>query len=195
MTDCKIILASASPRRHEILENAKIAHTVIKTDADEALPEGISPQDAVILLSKRKADAALSQHSPDGSFILLACDTVVWDGKHILGKPASICEAEKTLSALSGTSHSVFTGITVTNGINTVSDCVATTVKMRQLRDGEIKSYVERFAPLDKAGSYGIQDGAACFVSEIIGDYQNVVGLPLCRFCEICHDDFGIDLV
>lgn len=197
MTDINIILASQSPRRHEILENAKIAHTVMKTDASEALPLGISPRDAVLLLSKRKAESALSllPSGCDKAFILLACDTIVWSGGRILGKPSSLDEAKTILKELSGSSHEVYTGLTVTNGSKAVSDCVITTVKMRQIRDSEIASYVDRFRPLDKAGAYGIQDGASCFVSEIIGDYQNVVGLPLCRLCEICQSDFGIDLM
>ena len=185
----RLILASASPRRHEILNTAGIPHTVRTADADETLPAGISPEAAVEMLSARKAAAALNSAGKDE--IILAADTVVSLDGEILGKPASAEDARRMLSALSGRTHAVFTGITVTDGQRTVTVHEKTTVRMRILHADEIDDYIASGDPLDKAGAYGYQSLAGIFVAGIEGDYFNVVGLPLCRTASILREEFG----
>ena len=192
-----LILASGSPRRREILQNAGIPFTVLPSDADETLPKGTAPEEAVRLLSRRKADAALRK-APPGA-VVLAADTVVaafGDAgvEVILGKPHTPERATAMLRMLSGRTHRVLTGVTVTDGEKTVTDVVSTSVVMRRLSDAEIERYVSTGAPLDKAGAYGIQERAGVFVRELHGEYFNVVGLPLARTAEILRDDFGFDV-
>lgn len=192
-----LILASASPRRREILETAGIPFTVLVTDADESLSGGTSPEDTVRTLSRRKAEAAL-RRAPAGA-VILAADTVVaakdeTGEEVILGKPHTADRASAMLRLLSGRTHRVLTGITLTDGQTTVTDCVSTDVVMRTLADSEIARYVATGAPLDKAGAYGIQERAGVFVRELRGDYFNVVGLPLCRTAEILRETFGFDV-
>ena len=192
-----LILASASPRRREILQNAGIPFTVLVTNADESLPSGTAPGEAVRLLSLRKAEAALRE-APAGA-VVLAADTVVAAKDEtgvevILGKPHTAEKATAMLRLLSGKTHRVLTGITLTDGKTTVTDCVSTDVVMRELSDREIARYVATGAPLDKAGAYGIQERAGVFVRGLSGDYFNVVGLPLARTAEILRDTFGFDV-
>ena len=192
-----LILASASPRRREILQNAGIPFTVLVTNADESLPSGTAPGEAVRLLSLRKAEAALLE-APAGA-VVLAADTVVAAKDEtgvevILGKPHTAEKATAMLRLLSGKTHRVLTGITLTDGKTTVTDCVSTDVVMRELSDREIARYVATGAPLDKAGAYGIQERAGVFVRGLSGDYFNVVGLPLARTAEILRDTFGFDV-
>ncbi len=180
-----IILASASPRRRELMATAGIPCTVMSTDADESLPEGIAPQRAVEILSRRKAEAAIAAVPADPDNIIIAADTVVYAGGRILGKPKDKDEARAMLRLYSGTAHSVFTGVTVARGGRMITDHVETLVCFRPLTEGEIEGYISSIHPYDKAGGYGIQGPAAMFVSRIEGDYFNVVGLPLCRLGEM----------
>lgn len=179
-----LILASASPRRHELLLAAGFPHKVMPTDSDESLEPGTPPDEAVKTLSRRKAEAAAKTPEADGS-IIIAADTVVYADGKILGKPVSEDDAKYMLRLYSGKKHSVFTGITVTDGKQYFTDAVETVVTFRELDDGEIDTYVSSGQPFDKAGAYGIQGGASIFVSHIDGDYFNIVGLPLCRLSEI----------
>ncbi len=189
----KLILASASPRRHELLTVAGIPHTVLTAETDESLPAQITPQDAVEMLSARKA-AAVFPLAPAGSLILAADTVVALDGE-ILGKPHSIADARRMLSALSGREHHVYTGITLTDGEKTVTSHAKTTVRMRKIDPTEIDAYIATGEPMDKAGAYGIQGRAALFVTGIDGDYANVVGLPVSLTGEILRRDFAFLLV
>ncbi|MGM9653252.1 MAG: Maf family protein [Eubacteriales bacterium] len=184
-----LILASASPRRHEILTAAGIPHLVRPTDADETLPEGISPADAVELLSARKARAALAG-AQEGS-VILAADTVVSLGDRILGKPHGAKEARVMLLSLSGRAHEVFTGVTLCSAGRMVTAHERTVVHMRPLSGEEIDAYIATGEPLDKAGAYGIQGRGGLFVSGIEGDYFNIVGLPLYRVGRMLCEEFG----
>ncbi len=188
MEQKKLILASASPRRREILESAGYKFSIISPECEE-VSGGFSPADLTVENSKRKAAAALS--CSEG--IIICADTVVVspDGK-VLGKPGSEERAWDMLQSLSGKAHSVITGYTVTDGEKTVSGYVETRVYMRHIHEDEIESYVRLCCPLDKAGAYGIQEAAGMFVSRIEGDYYNVVGLPLSKISEILRQDFNI---
>lgn len=197
----KIILASKSPRRHEILNIAGLEHEIIVSDADETVPDGTAPAEAVGLISERKAKAVLkyiTEENPgaeeytDG-FVIIAADTVVDVDGIIFGKPKDIEDAERMIRALSGRKHYVHTGITLTDGKKSVSETVTTAVCMRDISEREIKAYAACGEALDKAGAYAVQGKAGAFVSSMEGDYFNVVGLPLCRTCERLAD-FGIKL-
>ncbi len=178
----QIILASGSPRRHEILRDAGIPHTVRPASADETLSGGILPRDAVAMLARRKAEAAVTENSPlSGECVIVAADTLVACGGEIFGKPKDRADAFRMISAMTGGTHSVFTGVCVTDGDTFITEVEESVVFMREAEDYEIYSYIDRFEPYDKAGAYGIQEAAGLFVSRIEGDYSNIVGLPLCR--------------
>ena len=172
MRKTEIILASASPRRHEILTLARIPHRVLTAPADEGaipFPAG-DPGDYVIALARLKNDALFAAYGAEiGDTPVLSADTVVWSPamKKPLGKPEDADDARRMLAMLSGKTHEVWTE-----------------VRFRPLSEEEIDEYVNSGDPLDKAGAYGYQSGACVFVEEIRGDYYNVVGLPVCRVAE-----------
>ena len=170
------ILASKSPRRHEYLTRMGIPFTVLTADTDETLPTGITPREGVELLARRKAEAVAPLVSP--SETVIAADTLVeLDGKP-LGKPADADEAKAMLRALSGSAHTVHTGVAVLRGKKILSAAETTTVFFRTLTASDIDDYVASGEPLDKAGAYGIQGRASVFVERIEGNLDNVVGLP-----------------
>lgn len=182
----KIILASASPRRSELLRQIGIPFTVCVSEICEEKQENELPVSLVKRLAVEKASAIAA----DENTIVIAADTIVAFENAILGKPADEEDAVRMLSMLSGKTHDVHTGICVRSGDQTVFETVSTKVVFRDLSAEEIKKYVQSGEPMDKAGAYGIQGAAASFVSEIHGDYYNVVGLPLCRLTEILKN-FG----
>ncbi len=175
--DTTLVLASASPRRREILEAAGIRHTVRPADIDESVFEGIAPRLMVQLLAASKAAAAAKG---ERGLVLGADTVVVLDGK-VLGKPQDAKDAIRMLSMLSGRTHSVYTGIAVLSGESgeLITHCEETLVTFRTLSGAEIAEYVETGEPLDKAGAYGIQGKGGALVEKTEGDFQNVVGLPL----------------
>lgn len=185
----EIILASASPRRHEILTLARIPHRVLTAPADEGavpFPAG-DPQGYVIALAELKNNALFAACGGEiGDTPVLSADTVVWspEWRRPLGKPRDADDARRMLHALSGKAHEVWTGVMIRSGDRVSRFAVSTEVRFRRLTDGEIDEYVESGDPLDKAGAYGYQSGACVFVEEIRGDYYNVVGLPVCRVAE-----------
>lgn len=188
-----IILASASPRRHEILRDAGIDHIIRPASADETLPEGTAPREAVAMLARRKASAAVADHFATGEDIIIAADTLVAYGSEIYGKPKDRDDAYRMISSMTGSTHSVYTGVCVTNGVRYITEVEESVVHMRKAEDFEIYSYIDRFKPYDKAGAYGIQEAAGLFVCRIEGDYSNIVGLPLCRTGEMLKQ-FGVNL-
>ena len=194
MTHTHLILASGSPRRHELLTTAGIPHQIRVPMADETLPPHIESRRAVALLSQRKAAAALAI-SPEENALVLTADTVVSLGGEILGKPHSEEEARQMLKRLSGRSHTVCTGVTVANRVKSVTAVEVTAVHMREIRPEEIDAYVASGDPMDKAGAYGIQGKAGIFVSGIDGDYFNIVGLPVCLVGNILSKHFGFPLI
>ncbi len=180
----QIVLASQSPRRQELLGLLKKPFQIRVADIDETIDPACAPYDEVARLSRGKALAI----PRDRDELVIAADTiVVCDGK-VLGKPHSLEEAKAMLSMLSGRAHQVMTGVTVLLGEQLISHTEVTDVHFRTLSHKEIDAYVESGEPMDKAGAYGIQGGAALFVEGIAGDYYNVVGLPVCRLQQMLKE-------
>ncbi|WP_420457384.1 Maf family protein [Rubrivirga sp.] len=172
-----LVLASASPRRRDLLARLGLAFDVRPSDADETWPEGLDPGPAAAEVALRKARA-----TPAEGALVLAADTVVVLDGEVLGKPADADDAARTLRRLSGRTHTVATGIALGLDGREATAFETTAVTFAALSDAEIAAYVTTGSPLDKAGAYGIQDDlGAVFVERIEGDYFNVVGLPLRR--------------
>ena len=171
----EIILASASPRRRELLKYIVPEFRVVPADIDETVPADIPPEKSAEFLAVKKA-RHVSSENPDS--IIIGSDTVVIIDGEILGKPRDPSDAERMLRKLSGKTHSVITGVCLSCGELTDSFSCKTAVKFFDLTDEEIRSYVDSGEPADKAGAYGIQ-GKGCLLAESIeGDFFNVVGLP-----------------
>ena len=193
----RFILASASPRRREILENISLDFEIIADESEEIMIEGEKPYDTVKRLAMQKAKNIAAGIESGENTIVIGADTVVSiDGK-ILGKPNDEIEAKDMLLTLSGRINTVYTGLALieTQSGKEVSDFVSTGVKFRNLSEKEIENYIRSGEPMDKAGAYGIQKIGGLFVESINGDYFNVVGLPLCRLGEILSEEFGINLI
>ena len=188
----KIILASASPRRRQILGSAGIPFEVITSDADENCGEGLSPRELTTLLAERKLDAVYKK-TGDGRLIL-AADTVVAIRGKILGKPKDEEDAYRMLSLLSGRRHEVYTGIAMRKDGKLVTDCAVTSVYMRKLDEEEIRAYIATGEPFDKAGAYAVQERGGAFIVKLNGGYHNVVGLPLDLVVTRLKSDFGINV-
>ena len=186
----KIILASQSPRRRELLGQVGLTFEIVSPEVDEAQYGGLPPRELVQTLSREKAlDAA--RRVPAGSLVLGADTVVVLDGQ-ALGKPDGPEGARAMLTALSGRTHEVWTGFTLCRDGAVHTEAVATEVTFRALAPEEIDRYVATGEPLDKAGAYGIQGRGALLVAQIRGDYSNVVGLPLCAVGQALRR-FGVD--
>jgi septum formation protein len=176
-----LILASASPRRQELLKLFGIPFTVRVADIDETMDPGAAAYDEVARLSREKA---LAVPREDGD-IVIAADTIVVCRGAVMGKPRSAEEAAAMLRLLSGRDHQVMTGCTVLRSGRAVTFTEVTDLHFRELSEKEIRRYVESGEPMDKAGAYGIQGGAALFCEKMVGDYYNVMGLPVCRLGEV----------
>ena len=175
-----LILASASPRRQELLKLIGVPFTVRVADIDETMDPAKTPFDEVARVSHAKA-LAVSRESGD---VVIAADTIVVCGGRVLGKPREAEDAVAMLRLLSGRDHQVMTGCTVLRDDTAVTFTEVTDLHFRELSDREIARYVASGEPMDKAGSYGIQGGAALFCTHMVGDYYNVMGLPVCRLGE-----------
>jgi septum formation protein len=173
----QLILASQSPRRKELLGLFHIPFTVRVADIDETMDPAKDPAQEVARVSKAKA-AAIERSADD---IIIAADTIVVLEGRVLGKPKSEEDAKAMLTALSDRDHQVMTGVTVLKGDNYLTHTEITDIHFRHLSDAEIRNYVASGEPMDKAGAYGIQGGAALFADGMRGDYYNVMGLPVCR--------------
>lgn len=176
----KVVLASGSPRRHQLLLQAGIAHTVQVTDADETASG--TPEHVVQELARRKAMAV---QGLENNTIIIAADTLVFAGGNVLGKPANADEAFEMLNALQGATHEVYTGVTIVCGGVQHVFFEVTAVTFRQVCGDEMRAYIATGEPFDKAGGYGIQGRAGAFVTAIDGDFYNVVGLPIARVCQV----------
>ena len=176
----QLILASASPRRKELLGLFHIPFLIRVADIDETMDPESSPAEEVGRVSRMKALAV--NREPDD--VVIAADTIVVCNHRVLGKPHSPEEAVETLRLLSGRDHQVMTGVTVVRGDSAETFTEITDLHFRELTDKEIHAYVATGEPMDKAGSYGIQGGAALFCSHMVGDYYTVMGLPVCRLGE-----------
>ena len=175
-----LILASQSPRRRELLGLFHVPFTVRVADIDETMDANNAPSDEVAKVSRRKA-LAVKRESDD---VVIAADTIVVLGARVLGKPHSPEEAKEMLRSLSGRDHQVMTGCTILRDEICETFTEVTDLHFRPLRRSEIDRYVASGEPMDKAGSYGIQGGAALFCERMVGDYYNVMGLPVCRLGE-----------
>ena len=177
----QLILASQSPRRKELLGLLHIPFTIRVADIDETMDPAKAPYDEVARVSLLKAKAV----EANAEDVVIAADTiVVCDGK-TLGKPHSEEEAAGMLRLLSGRDHQVMTGMTVLRGDTHRSITEVTDIHFRALSENEIARYVASGEPMDKAGAYGIQGGAALFAEKMVGDYYNVMGLPVCRLWQL----------
>jgi septum formation protein len=172
----RVVLASSSPRRREILEKLGISFDVIPSNADESGVDG-SADETVMILAKRKAENVAEKLNDS---LVIGCDTLVALENDVFGKPESTAQAEEMLSRLSGNTHRVLSGLclidTVTGEKRVSRD--ETFVSFRTLSPEEIRAYVLSGEPMDKAGAYAIQGGAGRFVSEVNGSYDNIVGFP-----------------
>lgn len=171
----RLVLASSSPNRKQILENAGIDFITMTSNADEHA-EGLEPAELVLELSKRKLEAVLPRCDADDAVI--TADTVVSIDGEILGKPHDAAEAKRFLHLLSGCFHTVYTGVHLAYHGRRRCFCQTTEVQFYPLEDREIDAYVESGEAFGKAGAYGIQGPAALFVESISGDYNNIFGLP-----------------
>lgn len=178
-----MILASKSPRRFELLKIISEDFRVIPSTGDEVILDGTSPKDAVLMLSRQKAEEIFSQYKNE---VIISADTVVAiDGK-ILGKPHSGSDAAEMLRTLSGRIHTVYTGVCVIFEDGSCENFAESTeVEFYPLSDKEISDYIATGEPMDKAGAYGIQEKGALLVKRIIGDFYNVMGLPIGRLARV----------
>ena len=206
MTDYDIVLASASPRRHELLAQAGVDFRIHAVDADETLDERLAadPVEAVKKLAERKAKAAVEQlvtPDYDGTMIVLGSDTMVVFRGEIFGKPTDAADAERMLRALSGHGHDVHTAVSLWAvhapagqdvGLFYRTFVDTTYVYFRDLSDGEIAAYIASGDPFDKAGAYGIQSGGGAFVDHIEGSIDTVIGFPVERLKVEFPDIFDV---
>ena len=194
----RIILASASPRRSEILKNLGIDFEVIVSDADESkidknsVPVPIYVQELALIKA-----TAVAEKLKIKSGLIISADTVVCLDGQVLGKPKNDEDAVKMLSMLSGKCHSVFSGICVMDAKNLKSVCSKeeTKVYFDELTDEEIRNYVKTGEPSDKAGAYAVQGMGALFTKKVEGDFFNVIGLPIKKLSEILKNDFDFDIL
>ena len=186
----KLILASGSPRRRELLEREGFAFEVLTSSADERYEPGMPPSQVAPLLASIKARAVAQTLPPEelAGSVLVGADTIVALDGTIYGKPADAEDARRMLRELSGRTHQVITGVCIIAGGQ--EHCLAelTDVSFRSLDEDEIAAYVASGEPRDKAGAYAIQGGAAAFVSRYEGSYDNIVGLPTEKLSELLKE-------
>lgn len=177
----RLILASNSPRRKELLAGLGVDYEVrTLPDVDESYPETLQGADIPLYISRMKADAYKPMLQPDE--LMITADTIVWMDGMVLGKPRNRFGAIEMLRQLSGHTHQVFTGVTITTATRQHSFSVATEVRFANLTDEEIVYYVDTYQPMDKAGAYGVQEWIGYIgVENIKGSYFNVMGLPVQR--------------
>lgn len=178
MPDIKYVLASKSPRRAELMRYITPDFEILPADCEETLPDGIDPFEAPEFLAVQKALNVVKKR-PDS--LVIGCDTVVILDNEIMGKPHDMDEAYWMLRSLSGRVHTVVSGVCICFKGRTLSFTQKTAVEFYPLSDEDITGYIRESSPLDKAGSYGIQDKGGLFVKSISGDHYNVIGLPLAR--------------
>ncbi|MBT3232892.1 MAG: septum formation protein Maf [Calditrichaeota bacterium] len=183
----EIILASTSPRRQMLLKQVQIPFTIMIPDAEELFPSKGDFAEIVMHNAKAKASSVIEAA---GGRIILGADTIVDIGGVALGKPVDIQDAFRMLNLLSGNEHNVYTGVALVDSFSgsVVTDFVKTQVRFRMLTAGEIDDYISTGEPMDKAGSYGIQERGALFIESIQGCFFNVMGLPLSRLWELLKD-------
>jgi septum formation protein len=185
VSDCRVVLASASPRRRDLLNLIGIAHEVRPANIDETMRPREAPRRYAERLAREKASAVATR---DPDLVTIGADTVVVINRKVLGKPADAGDAARMLRMLSGREHTVITAVAVSRGRKLRSAIEEVRVKFRRLRDDEIEAYIAMGEPMDKAGAYGIQGYGATIVERIEGDYFAVMGLPLVRLVGLMRD-------
>ena len=185
MSSCRVVLASSSPRRRELLNLIGIAHEVRPANLDESMRPRETPRRHAERLARDKA-SAIAMRDPD--LITIAADTIVVINRKVLGKPTDKEDAARMLAMLSGREHTVITAVAVSRGKKLRSAIEEVRVKFRRLREDEIEAYIATGEPMDKAGAYGIQGYGATIVERIEGDYFAVMGLPLVRLIGLMRD-------
>ena len=189
----KIVLASASPRRHELLGRIGITEFDIRIpEVEESFPEGLTPQQVVEHISREKAAAAAKLCTDDE--IVITADTMVFLDHERLGKPRDEADALRMLTALQGRHHTVCTGVTVRRGTQIITEAETTRVYFRSATKEELLAYIATGEPMDKAGSYGVQGKGALLVEKLDGDFFNVMGLPVLRLSRMLAH-FGMKLL
>ena len=189
----KIVLASGSPRRQELLNRIGITEFDIRVpEADETYPPGLTPAQVVECISRKKADAAAALCTPDE--IVITADTMVFLDDQRLGKPVDEADALRMLTALQGRHHTVCTGVTVRQGDKILTESESTEVYFRPAAEAELLAYIATGEPMDKAGSYGVQGKGSLLVEKLNGDFFNVMGLPVLRLSRMLAQ-FGIHLL
>jgi septum formation protein len=179
----KIILASASPRRRELLRQIGLIFAVVPSEIEEDVKDGEEPREHVLRLARIKAQEIARDQD---SAVIIAADTIVVLGGEILGKPKDEEEAFEMLSRLSGRVHRVFTGFCVLSSDGSeYSEAVESKVRFKHLTPEEIRGYIKTGEPMDKAGAYAVQGRGSYMIKKIQGSYTNVVGLPLCELVEV----------
>lgn len=185
MSVCRVVLASSSPRRRELLKLIGIEHEVRPPNIDETMRPREVPRRHAERLAREKA-SAIATRDPD--LITIGADTVVVINRKVLGKPKDKADAARMLSMLSGREHTVVTAVAVSRGRKLRSAIEEVRVRFRVLRDDEIEAYIATGEPMDKAGAYGIQGYGATIVERVEGDYFAVMGLPLVRLVGLMRD-------
>lgn len=185
MSSCKVVLASSSPRRRELLNLIGIAHEVRPANLDESMRPRETPRRHAERLARDKA-SAVAMRDPD--LITIAADTIVVINRKVLGKPVDKADAARMLAMLSGREHTVITAVAVSRGKKLRSAIEEVKVKFRRLREEEIEAYIATGEPMDKAGAYGIQGFGATIVERVEGDYFAVMGLPLVRLVGLMRE-------
>jgi septum formation protein len=185
VSECHVVLASASPRRRQLLNLIGIAHEVLPANIDETMRVRETPRRHTERLAREKA-SAIAKRDPD--LITIGADTIVVVNRKVLGKPRDADDAARMLALLSGREHTVTTAVAVSRGKKLRSAVEEVRVKFRRLRDGEIEAYIATGEPMDKAGAYGIQGYGATIVERIEGDYFAVMGLPIVRLIGLLRD-------
>lgn len=186
----RILLASQSPRRVELIRYITDDFTAVSSDVDETFDPALSCEDNTMHAAYLKA-AAQRHMLEEGYDLIVGADTCVYACGEVLGKPKDAADAFRMLRMLSGRTHSVFTGVCIISPEQTLTFSEETRVTFRDLSDGEILRYIETGEPNDKAGAYAIQGGARIFIERIGGNYENVVGLPATKLYEVIRDVFG----
>jgi septum formation protein len=185
MSSCRVVLASGSPRRRQLLELIGIEHEVMPSNIDETMRPREAPRRHAERLAREKA-SVVAKREPDR--ITIAADTIVVINRKVLGKPVDADDARRMLSMLSGREHTVITAVAVARGRKLRSAIEEVRVRFRRLREDEIDAYIATGEPMDKAGAYGIQGYGATIVQCVEGDYFAVMGLPLARLVTLLRD-------
>lgn len=186
----RIVLASGSPRRQELLQRIGITEFDVRVpEVEESYPAGLTPRETVEYISREKADAAARMCGADE--IVITADTMVFLDDQRLGKPADEDDALRMLTALQGRHHTVCTGVTVRQGDRSITESESTEVYFRPAAEAELRGYIATGEPMDKAGAYGVQGKGALLVERLNGDFFNVMGLPVLRLSRMLGQ-FGV---